>query len=134
MRITLASTGMDVPLGRSVQAVKGPYAGTWWRLDDVRKANGQHLICASRTHRVGRHRITVAPDMFGLVIEEIVRFARHCLNTLHAVRVKIDDGIILGFLALIPLALFEAFHGGEWTRHIIEVFFNSRANGGGSEH
>lgn len=128
MHITLVSTGDSVPLGRSVQAVMGPYAGTWWRVDDVRKADGRHLVCASRAHRVGRHHIVVAPEVFGLVIQEIVAWYRHVVNILVSLRRKVDDGLILGALALIPLALFEAFHGGEATRELLVQWL------GGGEH
>ncbi len=123
MHITLASTGDTVVIGRLVQAVCGPYAGSWWRLDDVRKADGAHIAHASRSHRLGRHRIAVPAEMFGLVVQEIVSWVRHAVNILCDIRRKVDDGIFLGFLALIPLALFEAFHGGEATRQLLESLF-----------
>lgn len=123
MHITLATTGDTVEMGRLVQAVAGPYAGSWWRLDDVRKADGVHVAHVSRKHRVGRHIMHCPAELFGLVVQEIVSLRRHALNVLCDLRRKVDDGIFLGFLALIPLALFEAFHGGEATRQLLESLF-----------
>lgn len=132
--ITLACSGRSVTPGVThVQAVSGKHMGSWWRVDGVRTHKGSHTVLASRRTRVGRQRITGAPDMFGLLVEEVVSLVRHAFNVLHAVRVKCDDGIILGALALVPLALFEAFHGGEMTRHLLESLFNSSVNTGG-EH
>lgn len=131
MHITLATTGDTVEMGRLVQAVAGPYAGSWWRLDDVRKTDGVHVAHVSRKHRVGRHVMHCPAEMFGLVVQEIVSLARHALNVLADIQRRVDDGIFLGFLALIPLALFEAFHGGEATRQLLESLFNTQANTGG---
>jgi hypothetical protein len=129
MHITLATTGGTVVIGRLIQAVAGPYAGSWWRLDDVREADGGHLVCASRPHRIGRHRITAPAEVFGLIVQEAVAWSRHVINILCDIRRKVDDGILLGFLALIPLALFEAFHGGEATRQLLESLFGPTEGG-----
>lgn len=131
MHITLATTGDTVEIGRLVQAVTGPYAGSWWRLDDVRKTNGVHMAHVSRKHRVGRHVMHCPAELFGLVVQEVIAWYRHAMNTLCDVRRKVDDGILLGFLALIPLALFEAFHGGEATRQLLESLFGATGAEGG---
>lgn len=131
MHITLASTGVAVVPGRMIQAITGPYAGSWWRLDDVQKADGCHVAHVSRSHRVGRHRMICPAEIFGLVVQDVVAWYRHAINVLHDVRRKVDDGLILGILALVPLAIFEAFHGGEATRQLLESLFNSRQNTGG---
>jgi len=134
-RITLASTGAEITLGRTcVRAVSGPHTGSWWRVDEIRSVKGVHRVYASRRTRAGRQKRFFAPEIFGLLVEELTTWTRHALNVACHVRRKFDDGIILGALALVPLALFEAFHGGEYTRHLIEMLFNSRANGGGGEH
>lgn len=132
MHITLVTTGDVVPLGRSIQAVTGPYAGMWWRLDDVRRSDGDtpHVVHVSRLTRIGRHRMVASPGMFGLVIREAVTLWRHVCHLLTVTRRKVDDGLILGALALIPLALFEAFHGGETTRALLTQWLSS-GNGGG---
>lgn len=135
-RIILASTGAELMPGRSrVRALTGPHTGQWFTLHEVHSHKGEHHVHVSRRTHAGRqHLHHCALSMFGLVVEEIVSLVRHVVNTLVHMRRKIDDGVILGALALIPLALFEAFHGGEWTRHLLEMLFNSRANGGGGEH
>lgn len=131
-RITLEATGAELCIGRSrVRALSGPHKGQWFTLAGVESDRGTHTVHASRRTRVGMHHVRCAPDVFGLIVEEIVSLSRHALSTLVHVRRKIDDGLLLGALALVPLALFEAFHGGEVTRHLLETLFNSRANGGG---
>lgn len=129
MHITLVSTGEFVPIGRSVQAVTGPYAGQWWRLDDVRKTETCHVVHVSRLTRIGRHRMVAPAEVFGLVVREAVTLWRHVCHLLVVVRRKVDDGLILGALALIPLALFEAFHGGETARHMLMEWLGSSDGG-----
>lgn len=119
MNITLAGTGEPVELGRTVQATTGPYRGTWWVLVDVHRTDSGHRVVASRPHRVGRHVIRVAPAVFGLIIDEVISWGRHALNTLNVWRQTMGSGVAMGLLALIPLALYEAIHGGELTRHIL---------------
>lgn len=132
MTYLLTPEGISVTLGRHYSLVEqGPHKGTWWRLDELFHDGTQHMVRCSRKHRAGRVRRVFAPAVFGLTVhEELTRF-KHAFNLVIHARRKVDDGIILGALALIPLALFEAFHGGEATRHLIEAIFNSRANSGG---
>lgn len=132
-RIILASTGSELTLGRSrVRALSGPHTGQWFTLNSVHSHKGEHHLHVSRRTRAGVHHLPhCAPEVFGVIVEEIVNLYRHALNTLAHMRRKVDDGIILGALALVPLAVFEAFHGGEVTRHLLESMFNSHVNTGG---
>lgn len=117
MELILSATGESVPLGRHVQAVVGPYTGTWWRIDDVVKAENGHRVLASRSHQLGRHRVCVPPHVFGLVIEEAVRLLRHLLNICHVVWSKVDEGLVMGVLALPALSLVDP----EVARHLWQL-------------
>lgn len=104
-------TGEEIPLGRMVMAQKGPHSGSWWRLDGLTETAGRHLVTVSRlVSRLGRHRMVAPPEHFGLMVQQVVTFFRHLKNTCVRVWHKLDDGIILGALALVPLAFFEKYH------------------------
>lgn len=131
MQHLVTSDGTIVLPGAMLHAQQGPHAGTHWRLAKVWHDGVRHLLRCTRLTRVGRAVMDFHPSVFGLNVIEVSRWWR--VGSADIVRWwhKIDDGLFMGALALIPLALFEAFHGGEVTRHWLEMIFNSRANGGG---
>lgn len=113
------STGSAVVLPRMAQAQSGPHMGTWWRLDEIVRRDNAHHVRASRKHTIGRHKITVLPEIFGLRVRETLNvikgIARRALNFWR----KIDEGLYMGALALIPLAYFERYDGAEWITETI---------------
>jgi hypothetical protein len=112
--------GTVVVLGRHhVRAVQGRHAGTWWRIDDLFLDGSEHMVRASRKHTVGREHRTFPPAIFGLIVREEITRMRAFLNRLHHTRQSVDEGLIMGTLALLPLAVFEAYHGGEVTREFL---------------
>jgi hypothetical protein len=130
-RIILASTGEEITLGRHVHAIAGPYKGTLWRLDEIRPHEGGHRVHVSRRTPVGRRVAQCPLEWFDLRLEEIITGFRHALSHLHHGWQRADEWLWAGVFALIPLALFEAFHGGEATRQLIEHVFNTGVNTGG---
>lgn len=108
-----ATTGLPVEFGRTVQAQSGPFAGSWWRLDALVKRDGVWHVSVSRSHRCGRRKVVAPPDVFGLLVREILTLLRRTRNLLVHVWQTIDEGIVMGALALLPLALFEHFHMAE---------------------
>lgn len=123
--------GTVIALPTVLPALSGPHQGHHWRLEELVERDGVHFVRATRIRNRRRCVITCLPEIFGLVVERIVNRARHVANVLHRAWSTIDEGLIMGVLALIPLALFEAYHGGEVARHILESLFNSQANTGG---
>jgi len=121
MKLIIEATGEEILLGHhTVQAVAGPYRGTWWRIDDVVMGDAGYRVNASRKHPIGRHRIIVPPHVFGLIIEEAQRLVRRVLTWLRGCLSELNTGLIMGAIALIPLAFFEQAHGAETVAPLIE--------------
>lgn len=107
--------------GAQLHAVKGVHAGTHWRLDRIFHNGVTHVLrCSRYVRRVGRVVEHFHPSVFGLDVIEVSRFFKITRRDLAACWHKIDDGLLMGFLALIPLGFFEAYHGGELFRHLLE--------------
>lgn len=115
----MTSTGSTVSLPRMSQAQSGPHAGTWWRLDNIVKRDSLHHVSASRSHKIGRHKITVLPEIFGMKIRETVNVMKTLSRKILTVWQKIDEGLYMGALALVPLAYFEQYHGAEWITELV---------------
>jgi hypothetical protein len=91
-----------------------------WRLEHHSLKAGDHVLHVSRVNpRYGRVHREFHPSVFGLTVElDVVwyRDIRHCGHVLWS---KVGDGVMLGFLALPALGLFEHFH---WAGGIAEGF------------
>lgn len=112
--------GTTVQLHRTVlTAHSGDHRGHAFRIDDVIKLHGRHLVVASRKHRTGRHTIKVAPEVFKIVITEIEEISRKVWSTIKWAWLKIDEGLYMGTAALIPLAYFEHY---DLADKIVEFF------------
>jgi hypothetical protein len=112
--------GQTVRLRQTVLTARsGVHKGRTFRIDDVTKLNGRHVVKASRKHPIGRHVIKVLPEIFGLVITEIEETFRKIKARVIKTWTKIDEGLYMGTLALIPLAYFEHY---EMADKIVEFF------------
>lgn len=112
--------GQTVRLRQTVlTAQSGSHKGRAFRIDDVTKINGRHIVKATRKHPTGRHSIKVLPEVFGLVITELEEITRKIVNRFLTTWRKIDEGLYMGTLALIPLAYFEHY---EMADKIVEMF------------
>lgn len=116
----VTAEGTVIVLGRHhALATQGRHTGTWWRIDDLFHDGRDHMVRASQKHAVGRVHRTFPPAVFGLTVQEELSRMRAALNRLHHVRQSVDEGLIMGTLALLPLAVFEAYHGAEHTREFL---------------
>lgn len=97
----------------------GPFRGTVWRIDELFHDGTDHCVRASRKHRAGRVRGVFHPSVFGLMVQEEFTRIRRVVNRLQHMLRTVDEGLIMGTLALLPLAAFEAYHGGEVTREFL---------------
>lgn len=123
--------GEVVPQGAILRAVIGTHTGRYFRFVDVHE-DGQRIVVRHHGAHPFRHSLAVLhPMIFGCVLEQEIAHLRAFFNRCHHAWQRIEDGLWMGALALVPLALFEAYHGGEMTRHLLESLFNSHANTGG---
>lgn len=119
MATLVLTDGTPVTLGHFHLMVDGPHKGTWWRIEELFHDGSEHKVRASYRHRAGRVRRVFHPSVFGLMVQEELTRMRLVVNRLHHAWQKIDEGLIMGVLALVPLAVFEAYHGGEATREFL---------------
>ena len=108
MHHLVTAEGTPVTYGRSHHCVvAGPHQGTHWRIDDLLHNGTEWLVRASRTHRAGRVHRTFSPSVFALEVREELTRARHALNAVHHTWQRIDEWLLAGVFALIPLGLVE---------------------------
>lgn len=116
--------GQTVQLHRTVlTAHSGDHMGRSFRIDDVTKINGRHVVVASRRHRTGRHTIKVAPEIFKIVITEIEEIGRRVWTAAKWLWLKIDEGLYMGTAALIPLAFYEHYEAADKIVEFFQMIF-----------
>lgn len=110
--------------GTMLHATKGVHAGTHWRLEKIVRHGAEHVLRVSRyVRKVGRVFEHLHPSIFGLDLVEVTRQIRIGGADLVRCWRKIDDGLLMGVLALVPLGVFEALHGSEHFRLFLESIF-----------
>lgn len=121
--LLLAATGQLVTPGRMIQATTGTHAGSWWRLEGHLHNGREHVVRVCR--RVGRlmQRAAFPLQVFGLALREFDHWwkddPRHtAMRMLH----KLDEYLLAGLFALIPLGVFEGYNGAEHFRQFVEWF------------
>lgn len=122
--------GTRILPGTMLHAVQGPHSGTHWRLEELFHNGTEHMLRCSRfVSRIGRVVMALHPSVFGLsVMEEAEASVRHSVEWLRSAYRETREGLIMGFLALIPLAIFEGLHGAEHAHVLLSLIF-----GGGGE-
>ena len=109
----ITTTGETVPLGRVLTAAHGPYKGRRFRLVDFH-ADGERLrVHLLHPHPFRHAPLVLHPSVFLLEIRREVTRVRHALNALHHTWQRVDEWLLAGFAALIPLAFFEHYHWAE---------------------
>ena len=118
MRVVDTTTGAEVTTGADLRHA---VTGQRWRFSHVtHHPKYGHRIHATRTHRkLGRIPGEFHPSVFGLEVVVRVGWKRHVINVAHVTISKLDDWMLAGVIALVPLAFFEQFHAAE---KITELF------------
>lgn len=118
----VTNDGQIILPGAMLHAVHGPHVGTHWRLESIHHNGVHHVLRCSRMYRTMRVRMDHHPRVFGLemITDDVTQWYRITRDDLRACWHKIDDGLFMGVLALIPLAFFEAFNGSEHCRAFLE--------------
>lgn len=110
--------------GSMLHATEGVHAGTHWRLERLYHNGVTHILrCTRYVHRIGRVVMDLHPSVFGLSVIVVSQWTGLSLGFVHSLCHKISDGLVMGVLALIPLAVYESAHGGEHARHLLEMLF-----------
>lgn len=114
MRLMDTTTDTEIMPGCTLRPVEPPR--TPWRLESLHTTiDGATLVHASQRTRVGRAHRIFHPHVFGLEIVVDVEVTRsdRVHHAMHAARTKVNDYMLAGLFALVPLAFFEHFHLAE---------------------
>ncbi|MFE5369231.1 hypothetical protein [Streptomyces mirabilis] len=115
------TTGEEINCGETLHMTSGPSAGRAWRFEHIaEKPDGKHHVHVSRCGgKLGRIHREYHPGVFGCEIKIDITWRMHVSNSARHMRSKIDDYLMAGAFALIPLALYEHFH---WADKITTAF------------
>lgn len=113
--------GVAVQEGARLRAIQGRETGQVWRYSHVveHPIDG-HRVHVSRRHlQLGHIHREFHPGVFGLHVKVDVTWRKHLRNKVHHFRVKFDEYLIAGIVALLPLALFEQYHLAERVTEVL---------------
>lgn len=115
MRLINQATGSTIPPGAILHVVSGPNMGQAWRYERIRPMeDGAHRVHVTKSHpKLGRVHREYHAHVFGAEVKIDITWQRHTLNSLHHVVSRMDEWIMAGFFALVPLSLFETLHLAE---------------------
>lgn len=129
MELINPTTGQTITPGSKIHTVHGAHA---WRYERLRKIDDRthHVHCTrvvkgSRGRTFRGHR-EFHPSVFGLDVRVSVTWERKAIcRTRHMIS-KVDDYLLAGVFAIIPLAFFEHYHmAGTITEFVTLGMFGS---------
>lgn len=106
-------TGQVVRPGTKIHTVHGSHP---WTFSHIRPVDSHtHHVHVTRTVKGTRGRTFKGhrefhPSVFGLDVRVSITWQRHVKNTARHAVSKIDDYLMAGLFALVPLAVFEHYH------------------------
>lgn len=122
-QLLFADTRKPVPTGTPLKPLSSVAQPHTWRLESHQTTNDGGLVWVSRHHpKFGRVRRTFHPRVFGLVIEVDVSWHRAARTKIHRAWHEAWFGVVLGILALIPLAFFEQYHLADEITSVLSIF------------
>lgn len=113
MELINPRTGQVIAPGSKIHTVHGSHP---WTFSHIRKIDsGTHHVHVTRTVKGTRGRTFKGhrefhPSVFGLDVRVSVTWQRHVINTTKHAAHKVDDYLMAGLFAIIPLAFFEQYH------------------------
>ena len=121
MKLVSRVTGQEIPAGRTLHGQTGSAAGLAWRFEGIaQRPDGIHHVHVSRPGgKLGRIHREFHPSMFGCEITIEITWRRSVRNVAHRTWSKVDDYLLAGLFALLPLAFFEHYH---WADAIVSSF------------
>lgn len=119
MELISEATGAAITPGAMLRAIQGPHMGTHWRFHELKMTDTGHRVCVSRPVSAGRVHREFHPGVFGLKVVIDISWSMHVRHTLRVGWSKIDDWLLAGVVALVPLAFFEQYH---WAEMITALF------------
>lgn len=105
--LLMTMAGQAIAPGSMITAVRGPHQGRHFRFVDVHDDGEQLVVHHMYPHPFRHARAVVHPHVFGLQLKEELTRLGHALNVTHHVWQRIDEWLLAGAFALIPLGIVE---------------------------
>jgi hypothetical protein len=124
------SEGERLSVGCIVHVTTGPTIGRAYRYEGVHVFGKTHRVKVTRKSPYGHFRSVewVHPTMLGCRVECPRTLNQRCHDAVLTTWHRVDDWIMAGVFALIPLAMFEHFHMAD---NITEAITLGMITGGG---
>lgn len=118
MRVVDTLTGEEVTEGTMLRHA---VTGQRWRFSHVthHPVHGHRVHATRAHHRLGRIPGQFSPSVFGIEVTVKIGWKRHVVNVAHVTISKLDEWLLAGVIALVPLAFFEQFHAAETITGIL---------------
>ncbi|MET8292200.1 hypothetical protein ABZV80_44965 [Streptomyces sp. NPDC005132] len=120
MKLISRMTGEEIEQGRTLHGQEGAAAPHAWKFERIHlHSDGVHHIHVSRPGgRRGRIHRAFHPGDFGCEVRVEITWRRTVRHAVRRTWTKVDDYLLAGVFALVPLAFFEHFH---WSDAIMSM-------------
>lgn len=120
MKLVSCVTGEEIRTGRTLRAQTGAVTGQAWKFERIaERADGIHHVHVSRPGgKLGRIHREFHPSVFGCEITVEITWRRSVGHAAYRTWSKVDDYLLAGLFALVPLAFFEHYH---WSEFIVSI-------------
>lgn len=120
MKLVSRMTGREIMQGRTLHGRTGGAAPHAWRFERISlHRDGAHRVHVSRPGgRLGRIHREFHPIDFGCEVRIEITWRRAVRHAATRTWSKVDDYLLAGLFALVPLAFFEHFH---WSDAIVSM-------------
>ena len=121
MKLVSCVTGEEIPTGRILHVQTGATVGHAWKFEKIaERADGVHHVHVSRPGgRKGRIHREFHPSLFGCAITVEITWFKSVSHVAYRTWSKVDEYLLAGLFALVPLAFFEHYH---WSEYIVAIF------------
>ncbi|WP_427168761.1 hypothetical protein ACQF4J_46880 (plasmid) [Streptomyces sp. C1-1] len=121
MKLVSCVTGEEIQVGRTLRVQTGAAAGQAWKYERIApRPDGVHHVHASRPGgKLGRIHREFHPGAFECEITVEITWRKSVSHAAYRTSAKVDDYLLAGLFALVPLAFFEHYH---WSEHIVAMF------------
>lgn len=120
MKLVSRVTGKEIKQGRKLRGQAGAAAPHAWRFERINlHRDGIHRVHVSRPGgKLGRIHRAFHPSDFGCEVRVEITWRRSVRHAAWRTWSKVDDYLLAGLFALVPLAFFEHFH---WADAIMSM-------------
>lgn len=116
--ILQTEAGEEIHSGATLRATSGAYLGRRFRFVEVHDDGERITVTMLHPHPFRHARQVMHPSAFGLRLHRPLSRSRRMANAVHHVWQRVDEWLLAGLVALIPLAFFERFH---WADQITSL-------------